>query len=183
MKLSDSEKLSLLMLSEIHMALKLNNNGVDSKFITKAIESGNEWAISQRYGDYLGFHDNERSSKIAYMYNVLEMWSFIEEGVEALSAQGKKELEEKAAPFGKNPRFSGFDGNNESKYHNIAHFIANEMDAFGGRFAKRDLNSHIPRVELYQKMLKKFDSWLDNYPNRPLNVDEIAELLNIRAIS
>ena len=180
MKLTDYEKLSLAMLSEIHTELKLNNNGIDSKFITKALDSGNEWAISHRFGQYLGFQDQESPQAVRFIYDVLDMWCFIEEAVEGLSEDDKKKLEEKAKPFGKNPRFSGFDGNNETRFYGIAKFIANETDAFGGRFANRDLNSHMHRVDFYKRMFELFEPWRDNYPNRPLNVEELAELLNVR---
>lgn len=180
MKLSDAEKLTVSILCEIHTALKLNQDGMDSKFISKAIDTGNEWAISYRYGDFLGFKDTTLPSEVSYVYNILDMWGFIEEAAEELTQDEKKELEQKAAPFGKSLKFPGFDGNNESRYHSIAHFIANETDGFGGRFAKRDLNSHTRRVDVYQRMYEHFQPWRDNYPERPLNVDELVMLLNAR---
>ncbi|MDI7501749.1 YfbU family protein [Cronobacter dublinensis] len=179
MNLSDYEKLSLAILCEIHTALKLSDNGLDSKFITKALDTGNEWAISSRFGDYLGFEKSKHPEKVNFIYNVLDMWSFIEEGVEALTEEERVTLKERAAPFGKNPRFNGFDGNNETSYLRIASFIVNDTDAFGGRFADRDLNSHVPRVEKYKRMYAVFEPWRDNYPGRPLNVDELVELLTV----
>ncbi|EIX6195934.1 hypothetical protein E7W39_04920 [Cronobacter sakazakii] len=177
MNLSDYEKLSLAILCEIHTALKLSDNGLDSKFISKALDTGNEWAISSRFGDYLGFKDSEHPEEVSFVYNVLDMWSFIEEGVEALTDEERVTLEEKAAPLGKNPGFNGFDGNNETRYLSIASFIVSDPHAFGGRFADRYLNSHSRRVEKYKRMYEIFEPWRDNYPSRPLNVDELVKLL------
>ena len=44
MKLTDPEKLILIMLTEIHEKLKIEN-GIDSKFVQEAIYSDNTWTM------------------------------------------------------------------------------------------------------------------------------------------
>lgn len=180
MKLTDAEKLTLTMIGEIHSSLNLANTGIDSNLVTSAIDSGNTWAISWQYGDVLDFHDREVPPAVKDVTNVLDMWNFIEEAYEELTPAEKEELEERAAPFGKNVRFPGFDGNNETNYFSIVRFFVNKMGLFQ-RYAGRDLNSHAPSMAKYLRMYEIFEPWRDNWPNRPLNVDELVELLAVRA--
>ncbi|MGE0969627.1 YfbU family protein [Klebsiella sp. WOUb02] len=106
-------------------------------------------------------------------------WEFLEEGFDKLSVDEKGQLVEKAAPFGLEVKFTGFDGNNETKLMSITRFLVNKMDLFQ-RFNGRDFNSHIPSMAGYLRMYAVFKPWFDNYPNRPLNLDEIAGILNAR---
>lgn len=165
------------MICEIHTELGLNGNGYDSKLILNAVESGNTWAINWEYSGVLGFEQMDEDPDLKWVVDVLEMWEFMEEGYEALTPKEKDELAEKADPFGRNVKFPGFDGNNESRLMSIARFLINEMDRFQ-RFAGRDLNSHSPSIDEYQRMYEVFKPWYNNYPHRPLNVDELADILN-----
>ncbi|EOV9655752.1 YfbU family protein [Cronobacter dublinensis] len=179
MKLTDAEKVSLTLLTEIHRSLKLYEEGIDSTLISNAIDTGNEWAITWKYGSYLGFNDREIPDEVKEVSNILEMWSFIEEGVAALDASERQILEEKAAPYGRNPVFSGFDGNNEARSQSIASFLSNELGVYE-RFAGRSFYSPSSRMPIYQRMYVIFEAWLKNYPDRNLNLDELVKILNAR---
>ncbi|TOL43317.1 hypothetical protein CGH98_23025, partial [Vibrio parahaemolyticus] len=74
------------------------------------------------------------------------MWSFIEHSYAQLSDEEKVHLEEAAKPFGKDPKFPGFDGNNESSYMGIASFIVNDLERFE-EFKGRNFNSHCPSLD------------------------------------
>lgn len=177
MKLTDAEKLTLAMICEIHTELKLNAKGYDSKLIRSALETGNTWAIEWEYADVLGFEQKDEHPELSKVVDVMEMWEFMEEGFDALTPQEKDVLAEKAHPFGRDVKFRGFDGNNESQLMSITLFLIDKMDRFQ-RFAGRDLNSHMPSMDGYQRMYKVFKPWYDNYPHRTLNVDELAGILN-----
>lgn len=179
MNLTNAEKLTLAMICEIHTELKLNAKGYDSKLIRSAIETGNTWAIPWQYSDVLEFEDEIEPPELAQVTNVMEMWEFLEEGFKALTPHEKGELAEKAQTFGRDVKFGGFDGNNESTFWSIANFLVNKMALFQ-RFDGRDLNSHVPSMASYQRMYEVFKPWLENYPHRTLNVDELADILNAR---
>ncbi|HHA1345802.1 TPA: YfbU family protein [Enterobacter hormaechei subsp. xiangfangensis] len=181
MKLTDAEKLTLTMLSEIHTAMGLDKQGLDSKLIDSAISSDNTWAIQWEYADVLAFDDYENPQEVKEVVDFLDMWSFIEEAFEGMSDQDKAELEQKAKPFGKHVAFPGFDGNNETSHFSAARFMVDKMKGRFTRFAGRDLNSHSPSVGAYRRMFTVFEPWRNDYPGRDLNVDELAEILNARS--
>lgn len=89
----------------------------------------------------------------------------------------KKALIEKAKPFGVNPKFQGFDGNNESRYIGITSTLVNDLDRFE-RFKGRYLNSHSRMMDVYQRMLQTFALVRMSSEYGYLNVDEIAQVLN-----
>lgn len=60
---------------------------------------------------------------MSFVGDVLDMWDRIEAGYAQLSKNARAALEDAAAPFGKNPKFPGFDGNNEGELLGIASFL------------------------------------------------------------
>ena len=155
MKLSDGEKLILVMLSEIHQKLKIEN-GVDSELVQSAIFSGNLWGLQWEFtGIFHGFEPTP--DMVTEVVDILEMWSFIERADQSLSPDDKARVEKEAAPFGTHVEFSGFDGNGEAAYLSIARFLIDELDRFG-EFKGRELNSHLPlSLDSYRRMLVVFE--------------------------
>lgn len=153
MKLTDGEKLILMMLSEIHEALKIKN-GVDSKFVRSAILSGNLWGL--KWGLPGIFHGSEPTPEVVTeVCEILDMWSLIERSYRGLSPEDTTLIEKEAAPLGKHVRFTGFDGNNEAEYINVAGFLVDELERFS-EFKGRDLNSHMPSLDAHRRMLTVF---------------------------
>jgi uncharacterized protein len=154
MKLSDGEKLILVMLSEIHQKLKIEN-GVDSELVQSAIFSGNLWGLKWELTGI--FHDSEPTPEmVAEVVDILDMWSFIERADQGLSPDDKARVEKEAAPFGTHVKFAGFDGNGEAAYISIARFLVDELGRFR-EFEERELNSHLPlSLDGYRRMLVIF---------------------------
>lgn len=151
MNFTNEQKLIAAMLAEIHQALDIED-GVDSGLIAKALWSGNEWAIEWEHGFLL---DSEESPPhVKHVVDVLDMWTFIEAGFAALDQDDKKRVAE-ADPYGE-PRFPGFDGNNEGKYMSAARFMIEHMRRFSNFAGRGDLNSHSPTVDISQRMLEVF---------------------------
>jgi uncharacterized protein YfbU (UPF0304 family) len=110
------------------------------------------------------------------------MWSFIESSYKKLSANDRQRLKDEAAPFGEDPKFSGFDGNNESEYYSAARFLIDDMRRFGS-FADRDIDSHSASVERNARMLDVFLPIRDELGERPrldLTVDDLIAILGAR---
>ncbi len=177
MKLTNAEKLILTMLADMHEKLEIDE--VDTKLIKQAIYSNNTWALSWELPGIVGDSAEPTPPEVSLVVDILDMWSFIEEAYERFDATEKSALEAKADPFGKHVAFSGFDGNNESEYMSIANFLVKDMDRFS-RFASRDLNSHCPSIDGYQRMLPKFLAIRPTLVGRGLSVEEMAEVLNAR---
>jgi len=179
MEMTNAEKLMFEMLSEIHETLKIKK-GVNTKLLKEAIYSDNTWAIDWEMPGIIQDKKEENPPEVKYVVDVLDMWSFLEEGYTALTSEGNKELAAKAGIFGKNVKFTGFDKNNESKLYSIAYFLVNEMGRFQ-QFKGRELNSHLPTTGMYKRMLSIFLPIRKNLVGRTLSIDEMTEILNSMA--
>jgi uncharacterized protein len=154
MKLSDGERLILIMLSEIHEHLKIKN-GVDTKLLKSAIYDGNLWALERQFTGI--FHNYEAQPEIVReTTDILDMWRFIETSYQKLSPEDKARIKTEAEPFGEFVRFAGFDGNSESEYIGVARCFVDELDSFS-LFKGRDFNSHLPSVATYRRMYAVFE--------------------------
>jgi uncharacterized protein YfbU (UPF0304 family) len=105
------------------------------------------------------------------------MWSFIERSYAELSAPDKARVAQEAEPFGKGPRFRGFDGNNETEHMGIANFPILKLNRFSD-FAGRDLNAHMPTLDMYRRMFLVFEPMRRSLMGRNLSAGELVELLN-----
>lgn len=172
MKISDSEKLILLMLSDLYDATGVQGE-IDPDFIRAAVLNDKAWSIPWKYSG-IPFSEDETPAIVEEVLDILEMWSVIEESYSRLSPEDKSRIETEASPFGKEPKFRGFDGNNESEHMSTASFLVNKLDRFE-EFKGRSFNSHSRVIDVYQRMLPKFEKMRANFP---LNHNQIVELLN-----
>jgi uncharacterized protein YfbU (UPF0304 family) len=154
MKLSDGEKIIILMLSELHEKLAVNGE-IEPEFLRSAIFNDQLWGIRWKYGG-IPFSDAEDPVIVKEVIDVLDMWSYIERSFAALAAPEKGELKKKLGVFGDKPRFQGFDGNNESEYMGTALFLVNELDRFV-EFKGRSFNCHHPSLDMHRRMLAAFE--------------------------
>ncbi|WP_201534101.1 YfbU family protein [Psychrobacter immobilis] len=178
MKVSDGEKLILLMLSELYDRLEIHEE-IDSEFIRSAIFSNNIWAIPWKYSG-IPFEDQDEPEIVKEVLDILDMWNFIEYSYEHLSEKEKEYLDEIVTnPFGKDPKFPGFDGNSESSYMGTASFIVNELDRFE-EFKGRNFNSHSPSLDGHGRMLTVFKEIRETINFGPLSVEDLAKILKER---
>lgn len=177
-KISDGEKLILSMLSDLYKHEKVKT-GIDPSFVMEAIYGGHYWGLGWQYQGLLHDHVDSQHT-VTEVVNVLDMWSFIERGYQRLSEEDKIRVEKEAPPFGKNPRFAGFDGNNETEHMGIAGFLIDKLDRFA-TFDGRDLNSHHPSIETYRRMLRVFEPVRRTLTGGDLGVAQIIAILNEKA--
>ncbi len=154
MELSDSEKLILIMLSEIYEHLEIDGD-IDPKFIQSAIHSGNNWGIKRKYTGIFSDSDGNNSSIVPEVQDILDMWYILEYSYEKLSLEDKRKIKTEAAPFGRAVKFTGFDGNNEADYLNVAYFLVNDLELFS-YLKDRDLNAHFYSLDAYRRMLAAY---------------------------
>lgn len=173
-KLGDGEKLILFMLCDLYKHLKVKGE-IDPAFVSEAMAGGHYWGLRWRYPGV--FHAHEDSERIlSEVVDVLDMWSFLESGYSKLSQKDKAQVEAEAAPFGKNVGFNGFDGNTETEHLGIARFLIDQLERFSD-LGGRDLNSHMPSIETYRRMLRVFDPMRRNLMGRELGASEIIAIL------
>lgn len=173
MNLSDGEKLILAMLCDIHKALDVKGQ-VDPERVRASIAGGRLENLNQFLP---GARQNSWEAPVEEVGEILDMWSAIERGYKRLSAEEKERVEAEAGPLGRGVRFSGFDGDTEGEYRNIAHHVIEETGRFE-RFQGRKLDSSMPSLEGYRRMLRLFGPMRPSTGDCRLDVRQIIELAN-----
>lgn len=173
MKLSNGERLITLMLCELYDKLDVAGE-VDPDFLRTAIYTKNEWSLAWKYPG-IPFESGEEPPELREVLDILEMWSFIETSYAGLNENDKISLLAKTHPFTTAPKFPGFDGNNEAEYISISSILIDQLDRFQD-FSGRDLNAHMPTLDLHRRMLEKFREVIEGNWNL-LDVDELESVL------
>lgn len=172
MKFSDEQKLIVTLLTGIHAHLEVDD-GLHPDFIEDAVNSGRTWALSLRYP--MIFESRELPPKVRNVMNILEMWDRLEESYQTLSPENKANLVELTIFARNGVTFPGFDGNNEEEY-GIARVLIQDLGRWV-RFADYDLNSHMPMMDSYSRMLEVMPK-LNAEQNYAISVGDLAEVLN-----
>jgi len=174
MKITDGEKLILMMLSELYDKLEVDGE-IEPKFVQSAIFSNNLWGIPWKYPG-IPFEEQDIPGIVKEVLDILDMWSFIEYRYDNLSEADKDYLEKELKFFGKNPKFPGFDGNNETEYMSTARFIVNDLNRFD-EFKGRDFNSHLPSISAYRRMLSSFQEIQEKLSHDHFAVKDLVYIL------
>lgn len=175
---SDGEKLLIVMMRDLYRHLKLQRGEINPDFIAEVIFGGHYWAPMWEMEGV--FHNHADSPKdVRFVVDVLDMWSFIEQAYSKLSKKDKERLAKEAEPFGENPKFYGFDGNNEPEHLGIARFLIEEMGRFSS-FKDRELNSHMPTLGTYGRMLNVFLPLRKTLVGVPLDVEQLVAILKAK---
>ena len=177
MKISNSEKLIIMMLCEIFQKLELSK-GFNSQFIEAAIGSGNTWAIEFEYSG-IDFEDTELPELVSDVFDYIQMWELIEISYSRLTPEEKKSLEESVDYLDKSAKFPGFSELSEAPYLNVAQFIIKEMGRYT-LFKDRDLDCHFPVVHQYNRMMEVYNSVNDLSHTNPLDLSQLVAILNAR---
>lgn len=174
-RFSDGEKLLILMMRDLFTQLKLKDGESDPDFLARVIFGGHYWAPKWVMSGV--FHDHvDDPEHVSFVVDVLDMWTFVEEAFESMSAVDKKKLVADVGAWAENVNFVGFDGNNESSHLSIARFLIDDMGRFN-KFKGRDLNAHHPTNARYRRMLKRFAPMRETLVGQGLSVRQMVELL------
>jgi len=175
LRLNRGETLLTHMLCDLFKALKIKSE-FDPKFIQAALHGGHLWALEWKY--HGTFHDHiDAPEAVNEVVDILDMWDFIESGYAELSKKDKDRVESEAAPFGKDPKFFGFDGNNETEHMGVARFLIEDMGRFSRFKGRGDLNSHHPSIETYRRMLRTFLPIRTTLVGTGLSAAQLIEIL------
>jgi uncharacterized protein YfbU (UPF0304 family) len=182
-RLNNTDKLMVWMLSEIMKSqIKESRHGGDAEhdmktvnLIQEVIYGGHFWALGWEMTGVIHQHiDDPR--KVRAVVDILDMWDFIESAYQGYSDADKKRIEDEVGFGGKDPKFYGFDGNNESEYMNIARFIVHQLRRFE-HFKERDFNSHTPTVSRYLGMADAFKEIRKTLIGREMSAAEMIHIL------
>lgn len=178
MKLSDGEKLIVLMLSELYEKLGIEGE-IEPDFIKSAIFSDQLWGIRWKYIG-IPFEESEDPPIVKEVVDILDMWSFIEHAYNELTDEDKAKVEKAADPFGRDPKFQGFDGNNETEYMGTAMFLVNELERFE-EFKGRSFNCHHPSIDMHRRMLEIFEPIRKRLSFGRLSLNDLTAILRAKA--
>lgn len=174
MKITDGEKLIIIMLSELYEAIGVSGE-IDPEFIKSAIFNDQVWGIRWKYPG-IPFEETDDPEIVKEVVRILDMWSFIERSYQNLSEEDKIKLEKDVEPFGKDPKFPGFDGNYESEYMAKAMFVVNDLDRFH-EFRGRSFNSHHHSLDFHRRMLSTFEPIRKKLEFKPLSLEDLTIIL------
>lgn len=179
-RFSDGEKALLIMMRDLLQHFEIESE-CDPEFLAKVIYGGHYWAPKW---DMQGlFHGEEDDANdVHFVVEVMVMWDQIERSYARLSKQDKERVEKEAHPFGREVHFEGFDGNNEGSLMGIARFLVGEMGRFAD-FADRELNSHMPRADMYRRMLKVFTPMRSALMGSGLSATQLVRILKAKRYS
>ena len=180
MHFSKSEKLTTWLLTEVLKQQKGYPDKDTINLIQGAICGGHLWALKWGLTDVLYDHVDSPNS-VTIVVNIMNMWSFIEDAYAGLSEAEISRIEKELGPHVR-ARFISFDGNKESESLGIAEFLVEKMGRFS-IFKGRNMNSHFPIIDQYQRMLQAFDSMREKLIGRKLDADELIELLRLKEIA
>lgn len=173
---SDGEKMLMLMMGDLYKKLGIGEEGeINPHFLAKVIYGGHYWAPQWEMNRF--FHNHADSQEdVKHVVNVLDMWTFIEEGYEVLSSEQKALIVQEVGPWAKDVEFRGFDGNEGVTQMRIASFLVAELNRFR-RFKGRSLNSHSSTFHEYTAMYRQFELIRPTLVGKRLDVTQIIGLL------
>jgi uncharacterized protein YfbU (UPF0304 family) len=167
------DKLLFTLLSDI--ADKLGVEGqADRELMSEVFRGGHYWApLWMRQG--LFHHDADRPEDVEFVVEVLQMWSDLEAGFDALAPSERETV--MASQAGRALHFDGFDGNHESDLHGIASFLVERMGRFSRFKGRAGLNANGRRVERYRRMLRVYRPLRARLVGVPLDARQLIEIV------
>lgn len=172
---SDGEKMLMLMMGDIYEKLQIKGAEMDPKFLADVIYGGHYWAPKWEMNGVFHNHSDD-PMELKHVTNVLDMWSFMEEAYEVLSADEKALIVQEVGPWASNVVFPGFDGNEEGSQMQIASFLVEKMNRFT-RFKGRSMNSHVLTFKRYSDMYRLFEPIRTTLVGKRLSVQQLIALL------
>lgn len=176
MKLSDGEKLILVMLSDIYQHLKIDGD-IDPKFVKTSIFDDQTWGLAWQYTGLFPGHD-DTPPVVKETCDIFDMYRVLDSSFKKLSAPDQKRVRDAADPFSEFIEFQGFDFNNDP-HASVASYLVKHLERYTE--INPDLNSHsITTLQTYRAMLKNFKPMIDPFPHGGLSADQIIKVLDVK---
>lgn len=146
MALTKTERSTLILLYRILEKLEPK----EKKFFTNAVGMLENGYLDMWESEYAGHLSDPLSREnVEYVYNVLDMYRWLQDSYKALSPADKKKVDAPKIIFG------GFDGNNETELMAFARFLMEKMDRWSDLNVVAGLNTHHQTKHMYSAMLQK----------------------------
>lgn len=148
MRLSKKDRLILFNQYEI-----LKNLNPDEKKYYEIKQDIIEQGFVYDYNELDSFLWEETPTSVSeFVYEVLQMYRCIRDSYYNYDEEDKKEFEKL------DPKFQGFDGNEESEYYTYACFLLEKLDKYEESYegGKIETNSHRNMVDEYKAMILRW---------------------------
>lgn len=172
---TNGETLLIHLMADVIKSLKVKS-GIDPDFLNEALFGGHLWALEWEH-PYTFATQVDNPHTVQFVVDTLDMWDLLESAYERLDKKEKARVELEAEPFGKSPKFGGFDGNNEGRHMSIARFMVEKMGRWP-RFKNREMNAHHPTLETHARMLAVFLPMRSKLAGGSMSVVQIIAVLN-----
>ena len=175
LQLSGGETLTAVMLASLMKHLHIKDD-IDPELVLKAIQGGHYWMFPRELRGIFHGHADAPDS-VELVVQVLDMWTFIEEALDALAPDAQQRVAEAAGMFGADLKFPGFDGNREAEHLQIARFLVFDLKQFGRFGAAHDnLDAHRPMGDAYGAMLRVFKPLQEALAGQQLSEGELVRI-------
>lgn len=155
-----SEGLIMLMLKGIYENLKIQSDAVDPGLIIDAITTGNTWALEWKHASI--YHNKTSSPEVlSEVLDIFDMWRVMKYSFERMAPEDQQHVIDNAKFIDPSKPFPGFDGNNESEYVSVAHFLVEKLDRYSEQkqaLKENNFNSHHPTLTSYRRMVEVYKS-------------------------
>ncbi len=173
MKLTDGEKLILMMLGDLHKNLNVRGE-IDGEFVQASILNDQLWGLRWQYGFVFQDHEDDPAD-VTETADILQMFTWIDRSFNSLSATDQAKVKQQTSANAHYLTFEGFDGNNDAHFH-IASYMVDDLGRFD-EYAGKDLNSHsIASLPKYRRMLPIYKRTLRG--STLMTADQLIAVLN-----
>ena len=172
---SRSEKLIIWLLTELLKQQKDYEDQETVELIQDAIYGGHFWALEWTLTGLFEPRSYE-PQEVDFVARTMTMWRQIEWAAAKWSDKDRDRVEVETGEWNRNPKFDGFDGNEEGSYFSIAQFLVQKMGRFE-EFKNRSLNSHSNRTADYRAMLAVYDRIEWTLTRDGLTLGEVIKIL------
>lgn len=173
MKLSEGEKLILVMLAGLYKKLGIKDD-IDPDLVLASVLDDKTWGLRWKY-QWLG-NGEVNPPEVDETVRILNMYRAITSSLHHLSPQEQARVQAETDPFSGYLKFQGFDANNDDHY-GVVHYLVHDL----GRFSELDdsyqINSHSSGTLLtYRRMLEVLEKH-GHERRTELTADELIEVV------
>lgn len=177
LKFTPEQRFIIALLCDLHRSPEEREFRPENiSLISDAVCGGHDWVIDWEMGMMLP-EQIDTEEQVSFVADVLDMWEHIELAWTQFQEADRQKVRD-AVPYLKEPKFAGFDGNNEGEYLSIARMLVEKMNRFSSFKGNRSLNSHSHKVDDYRQMLKIWPTVRTTLGRSEMTVDQMTELLS-----
>jgi uncharacterized protein YfbU (UPF0304 family) len=170
MKLSDGERLILLMLGDLYKHLKVQGE-IDGDFVQNTILSDQLWGLHHEYQNLLPGH-TDYPEEVSEVFDIFDMYRLLDRHYGYLSPEDKKAIDPHDI------KFPGFDSHDTGPHTGIARYIVEELELWPE--FKANATGGVHTLDRFQRMLRVFLPIRNELGSGNMTVEQIKSVVDER---